>query len=157
MRKSILITICLFVLTACITFSCKKKEFRGCNGSSNKFECTINGQNFEADSSGCSYDTLNRHVYLFAKDTSLNANILFSLYYTLQDMDIVLKPIDSLNSGRLIGFINGTYFDSKHGNFGMSVNSNKTVCGQFFMNDPISKINVSIGQFTEIPWVYWKP
>jgi hypothetical protein len=157
MKRSILITTCLFALIACVTFSCNKREFRGCNGSKNKFVCTINGEDFTADSSGCSYDTLSRHIYLFAKDTSMNASLLFSLYYTLQDMDIILKPVDSLNTGKVVGFINGTYFTSQHGNFGMSVNDNNTVCGQFFLSDKVSKVDVSIGQFTEIPWVYWKP
>jgi hypothetical protein len=157
MKRIILITICAFALLSCIAISCKKSDFGGCNNKTKQFTCTINTEKFSADSSSCSYDTISKHVYLYARDTSKNALLLFSVYYPLQDMDIILKPKDSLLSGKVVASINGKYFESKHGNLGLSKNDDNTVCGQFFFNDDIAKVDVSVGKFTDIPWVYWKP
>jgi hypothetical protein len=157
MKKIILFTICVFAIASCFVVACKKKEFRGCNRSKKQFNCTINEVEFEADSVGCSYDTLQRVIYLYAKDTSIAGVLLFKINYSLQDMNIVLKPIDSLYTGKVFGTFKGINFTSKFGNLGMSFNSDNTTCGQFFLQDNNAKIDVSVGLFTAIPWVYWKP
>jgi hypothetical protein len=77
----------------------------------------------------------------------------FTITYALQSMDIILKSTDSVYSGKAIGFYEGQYFTSRHGNFGMEVNSDNTLCGQFFFNDISGTRNVSIGKFTKMPFV----
>jgi hypothetical protein len=157
MKKTILLTICVFAIACCFVVSCKKKEFRGCNASKKQFICTINKEEFIADSVGCSFDTLHNVIYLFAEDSSMGAEMLFKINYNIQDLNIVLKPVDSIYTGKVSGYLRGKNFTSKYGNLGMSFNDDKTTCGQFFMQDNNQGIDVSIGQFTKIPWVYWKP
>jgi hypothetical protein len=157
MKKTVLITICLFAVACSLVISCKKKDFLGCNSSKKQFVCTVNEKEFKADTMGCSYDTLQRVMYLYAKDSSVGGELLFKINYSMQDLDIVLKPIDSLYTGKVFGTYEGKSFISKYGNLGMTFNDGRTTCGQFFFQDNNANVNVSVGEFTDIPWVYWKP
>jgi hypothetical protein len=153
MRRTILFSVSLFIIALFITISCNKKEFRGCNSSKHQLTCTIDGVDFVSDIDSCTYDSVNHFIVIRALDTSINASLVFTITHALQDMEIVLAPTDSFYRGKLVGVIGGKYFDSKYGNFGMSVNGSE-LCGQFFSSDNVSKTNVSIGQFSKVPWKY---
>jgi hypothetical protein len=153
MKRPIFFSICIFILVAGITFSCNKKEFRGCNSSKRQFTCTINSEKFVADIDSCTYDSLNRYIVIYAKDSSINTSLQISITYPMQNLEVVLKPTDSLLRGKIIGVYNGQVFESKHGNFGMDVTGN-SICGQFFSYDNVSRVNLSVGKFTNIPWSF---
>jgi hypothetical protein len=154
MRRIILLTSLLFGLVVLVMHSCTKSKLKGCNSGKKQFTCTVNESDFRADSMGCSYDSSNHIIYLFARDTLNGAQLLFNLHYNLQNLDINLKSVDSVYSGKAIGVWNGVVFKSLFGNFGMEINDNNTVCGQFFFSDNNPDTKVSIGKYSEVPLYY---
>jgi hypothetical protein len=145
---------CLLIVAMLIGMlpSCNKPDpYLGCGSSKLRMQCNINGNEFVADSTACLYDSTDYTVYLYALDSSIKAQLLFTLRYTMKSADLRLINKDSVYTGKLIGYLGNQYFESKYGNIGITVEDGK-VCGQFFSQSNGVDISVTDGKFSAIPW-----
>ncbi len=157
MNRPVLAFLFLCVTMVWLFYSCNKNDaLKGCKSSKEGFSCTINGEKFTADSMGCKYDSAGYNIYLYARDTSIASTIFLTIRYTMQSLDLPIRPTDTVYRAKLECYYKNQYFKADYGNIGLDVDLNN-VCGQFFAASSNPAININAGKFTNIIWTYWKP
>jgi hypothetical protein len=148
-------TIVTIVIFSIVAVSCYKSDkLRGCRSNFKGMDCSLNvngiGLTFNADSTGCNYDTTHHRIYLYGVDRIQGIEMQFNINAPLQNFDLPLTFKDSFGTGTVTAIYKGITYGASFGNIGLNVNkSENTVCGQFFYNQN-STVYASEGRFGSI-------